>query len=90
MKWVRHISRSWRPGLVEDRISRGLSAQGRGYGAFEIDDDAVALLQSYNVDFDGATRPQGSAWEIGAYETGTIFVDDFESGDSVPWSRTIP
>ncbi len=53
-------------------LSFGLSAQGRGYGAFEIDDDAVALLRDGNAadSIFELGRSRGSALgtaEIGAH-----------------------
>ncbi len=40
-----------------------------------------------NDDFDGAPRPQGAGFDIGAFEHGAaIFTDGFESGDLSAWS----
>jgi len=44
------------------------------------------LRPLFVTDIVGATRPVGSGWTIGAYEAGVIFVDGFESGDTLAWS----
>jgi hypothetical protein len=42
-------------------------------------------------DFEGTERPQGSGWDIGAYEFGgVIFIDGFESGSTSSWTATVP
>ena len=35
-------------------------------------------------------RPEDGALDLGALESGVIFVDGFESGTSTAWSRTSP
>lgn len=42
-------------------------------------------------DLEGAPRPQGAAFDAGAYERGGgIFADGFESGDTSAWSAVAP
>jgi len=44
------------------------------------------------LDADGVARPQGPAFDIGAYEwiNPILFGDDFESGDTAAWSNSAP
>ncbi len=53
--------------------------------------DAGTTIENVVSDRDGTPRPQGAAYDIGAYElTTTIFADGFESGDVSAWSATVP
>ena len=50
------------------------------------------------IDRDGVARPQGPAYDVGAYEhcpggcsgPDSIFDDDFETGDTGRWSAVHP
>jgi hypothetical protein len=58
--------------------------------------DSGADTDYPDTDQRGATRPQdgdddGVAWcDRGSVEVGLPFVDDFESGDTLMWSMTVP
>ncbi len=38
----------------------------------------------------GSLRPEDGARDLGAFEFGLLFADDFESGDTTAWSATVP
>jgi hypothetical protein len=56
------------------------------------------MLAAVTTDRDGVARPQGQAYDIGAYEycpggcfgPDSIFDDDFETGDTSRWSNAFP
>ncbi len=49
--------------------------------------DSGSPVAAPDDDFDGAPRPQGAGFDIGAFEHGAaIFADGFESGDLSAWS----
>jgi len=53
--------------------------------------DAGELRADVPTDLDGRPRPLGPTHDIGAYEgVAVIFTDDFESGTTGSWSRTVP
>ena len=50
--------------------------------------DAGTATNAPTGDFEGTSRPQGSGFDIGAYEystSDTIFMGDFESGNTMRW-----
>jgi hypothetical protein len=53
-------------------------------------DVGVALGAPYDADMDRVPRPQGSGWEMGTHETGWIFSDGFESGNTAGWASSKP
>ena len=49
--------------------------------------DAGETLADVPVDLEGTPRPQGPAFDVGAFEgIGSIFADGFETGDTSRWS----
>jgi hypothetical protein len=74
------------PADLDFRLTEGSPAVDSGVAP-----DAYQLFESlYGLsiaeDRAGVERPQGAAWDIGAYEyTPAIFADGFESGDTSAW-----
>ena len=60
--------------------------------------DQGSTLAGVTADRDGVTRPQGQAYDVGAYEycpggcggADIIFDDNFETGDTTRWSGVYP
>ncbi|MFV2073909.1 MAG: right-handed parallel beta-helix repeat-containing protein [Thermoanaerobaculales bacterium] len=53
--------------------------------------DNGSAVNAPNADFGGLPRPQGSGYDIGAFEFGNlIFADGFESGNTAAWSAAVP
>jgi hypothetical protein len=62
--------------------------------------DQGSTLAAVTTDRDGVARPQGQAYDVGAYEycsggcsgpePDPIFDDDFETGDTSRWSNAFP
>jgi Right handed beta helix region len=53
--------------------------------------DAGEAIPDLRFDLERSQRPQGSGWDVGAFEgAGVIFVDGIDAGSSVRWSAPSP